>query len=112
MRETLSRLGRTAIKLEGQWLFPVLHPFAPRFECPLCAYRSPLRKVTPSTGTPQYAQVELLHSSQAPDLLHTSIYQDRTGWPNELSPLHPPMSGQWQRDIVPVCSTQQGSESN
>ena len=69
-------------------------------------------KVTPSTGTPQYAQVELLHSSQAPDLLHTSIYQDRTGWPNELSPLHPPMSGQWQRDIVPVCSTQQGSESN
>jgi SAM-dependent methyltransferase len=254
MPEFVSSVTRVARKFKSGWLFPFLHPFALRFECPICAYRGPFCKVTPSTGTRSHAQcprcgaferhrlqcwclhrlffehdfskISLLHfapeshlrnlleprvaryetadlyaggvdyrvdlqslpfsdnsydfvyashvlehvlddgralseihrilspgglavlpvpivaeqtveyaapnphesehvrapgydyfdryrahfsrvecfdSSQAPEYYQTYVYEDRTGWPNELSPLRPPMSGERHSDVVPIC---------
>ncbi len=50
-----------------------------------------------------FARVECLDSSRAPEQYQTYIYEDRTGWPNELSPLRLSMSGGRHPDVVPLC---------
>lgn len=56
-----------------------------------------------------FARVERFDSSQAPDRYQTYIYEDRTGWPNEQSPLRPPMHGERHVDVVPLCYVQEDS---
>ncbi|EGV17451.1 Methyltransferase type 11 [Thiocapsa marina 5811] len=50
-----------------------------------------------------FARVDCIDSSKAPERYQTYVYEDRTGWPNEQSPLRPAMSGERHRDIVPLC---------
>ena len=50
-----------------------------------------------------FAYVKCLDSTEAPERYQTYVYEDRTGWPNEQSPLRPAMSGERHRDIVPLC---------
>lgn len=50
-----------------------------------------------------FAKVECIRSSQIPRRYQPYVYEDRTGWPNGLSPLRPAMTGKRHEDVVPVC---------
>jgi SAM-dependent methyltransferase len=53
-----------------------------------------------------FARVECLDSSQAPEHYQCYVYEDRSGWPDERSPLRKPMSGERHLDFVPICYVQ------
>lgn len=50
-----------------------------------------------------FEEVECMCAKQVPRDIQPYVYEDRTVWPNSLSPLRPRMSGKCHEDIVPVC---------
>lgn len=50
-----------------------------------------------------FSRVEQYFSSDFPEKYQTFIYEDRSRYPNEASPLRQPCYGQRHDDIVPVC---------
>ncbi|HAC62863.1 MAG TPA: SAM-dependent methyltransferase [Cyanothece sp. UBA12306] len=50
-----------------------------------------------------FSRVEQYSSSDFPEKYQTFLYEDRSKYPNEASPLRQPCYGQKHDDIVPVC---------
>lgn len=50
-----------------------------------------------------FARVERRGSEQFPARFQLFIYEDRTHWPTQRSPLRPAMAGERHVDVVPVC---------
>ena len=50
-----------------------------------------------------FTRVDRIDSSQAPSHYQTYVYEDRSCWPNEVSPLRPAMQGERHSDVVPIC---------
>jgi SAM-dependent methyltransferase len=50
-----------------------------------------------------FGAVKVYTSDAVAEEYQTFIYEDRTGWPTNKSPLRPPMQGAKHLDAVPVC---------
>lgn len=50
-----------------------------------------------------FSHIEKFASSDFKIKFQTYIYEDRSSWPNEKSPLRKPITGEKHIDIVPVC---------
>ena len=50
-----------------------------------------------------FPRVDLVRSESLPEIHQLYMYEDRTGFPTEASPLRPPMAGTRHADVVPIC---------
>ena len=50
-----------------------------------------------------FARVDVITSDDAPAQYQCYVFEDRTGFPNSVSPYRPPQQGSRHLDAVPIC---------